>query len=350
MQRATSARGRTVTWTLAALALELTARCALVLDFALVGDVGNAADTGGKGGVSYGFAIGLYEVTNDQYAAFLNAVAASDPNGLYDSAMGSFARGGITRSGSDGSYVYSVKANMGDKPVVYVNYFDTLRFANWLQNGQPTGPQSASTTEDGAYTMYGPTSTTGRNPGALYWLPTEDEWYKAAYYQPVAAGGDTDSYWKYATGSNATPTFAFANASGVVVNPGPNVANTDSAADWNSQNGNVTSVGTAGARSYYGAYDMAGNVWEITETFSIGTSHVMLGGSWFNSAAFTAAGFGTSINDDAHFDHIGFRIATVPEPNGTVGFCAGLMLIGLYRFARHGSSARRSAPQLSFCP
>ena len=68
-----------------------------------VGNLGNAADplTGNLyGSVSYDYRIGTTEVTNAQYAEFLNAKAASDPLALYNTNMGSDARGGITRSGS----------------------------------------------------------------------------------------------------------------------------------------------------------------------------------------------------------------------------------------------------------
>jgi hypothetical protein len=51
------------------------------------------------------------------YADFLNSVAATDRYSLYNTNMGSDARGGITQSGAPGSYTYAVKANMGDKPV-----------------------------------------------------------------------------------------------------------------------------------------------------------------------------------------------------------------------------------------
>jgi hypothetical protein len=125
---------------------------AMMIDFVPVGNPGNAPDpTTGFGAVADPFQIGKYEVTNAQYAVFLNAVAATDPNGLYASTMGTNARAGITQSGASGSYVYYVKRAMGDKPVNYVSFWDACRFCNWLHNGQPSGPQGATTTEDGAY-------------------------------------------------------------------------------------------------------------------------------------------------------------------------------------------------------
>ena len=68
----------------------------------------------------------------------------------------------------------------------YVSCFDALRFANWLHNGQ-----GSSDTENGAYTLLGgtPMPTNGasvtRKPAATLVLPSEDEWYKAAYFDPA---------------------------------------------------------------------------------------------------------------------------------------------------------------------
>ncbi len=90
----------------------------------------------------------------------------------------------------------------GNHPVNYVTWYDAIRFANWLNNGQVPG-----STETGAYTLLGgtPTPSNGnsitRNAGATVFLPSENEWYKAAYYNPA-----TSSYFQYPTSSNTVPT------------------------------------------------------------------------------------------------------------------------------------------------
>jgi formylglycine-generating enzyme required for sulfatase activity len=235
---------------------------------AFIENAGNPNDTSGLGGVSYEYRIAIHEVTNAHYVEFLNAVAASDPNGLYAPIMTSSDRGGIERSGAPGSYTYSVKPNFDDKPANGFSWYDAARFCNWLHNGKPTGPQGPATTEDGAYDMSLPGDQIVRKP-AWYFIPTHDEWYKAAYYDPFDPGADgsgTPDYWLYPTRSDAEPVKAMANAVGDVTNPGPNVANMDKGADWNEENGNVTTVGGTTSRSVWGLLDMAGNINEQTET------------------------------------------------------------------------------------
>lgn len=328
-----------------ALLVAVLSRChdialAVTIPTVPVGNAGNAPDplTGNLyGSVSYDYRIGTTEVTNAQYAEFLNAKAASDPLALYNPNMGSNVRGGITRSGVSGSYTYATKPNMGDMPVIYVSWYDSIRFANWLNNGQGTGD-----TETGAYTLLGGTATPSnglsvtRNVGATWFLPSEDEWYKAAYHQPAAQGGDSDNYWLYPTASNTTPTIATANSVGVISNPGANVANYFFGADWNSQNGNVTTVGSAGplSDSFYGTADQGGNVREWNETLISGFRGSR-GGMWSGNANLLQSSIQGSGNPSNDGDFIGFRVATVPEPSTYVLAIFGGAFL-LWRRSRRG--------------
>lgn len=157
--------------TLCWLALPSATAAPITIDTVLIGNPGNAADTlpmvntsvAGFGSVDYEFRIGTYGVTNEQYAAFLNAVAASDPRALYHTSMNSSTHGGITRSGTSGSYTYAVKPGMASKPVNLVTWYDAARFVNWLHNDQPTG-SDAWITETGAYTLLGGSGNRSR-PG-----------------------------------------------------------------------------------------------------------------------------------------------------------------------------------------
>ena len=71
-------------------------------------------------------------------------------------------------------------------PATYIDFFDAVRFCNWLHNGKPQGEAGSGTTEDGAYAIDG-SDVSLRKPGAKYSLPSENEWYKGAYYDPAAA-------------------------------------------------------------------------------------------------------------------------------------------------------------------
>jgi hypothetical protein len=208
---------------------------AVTIDWVSVGDPGNPADTASNclaascGSVGYEYSISKYEVTNAQYVEFLNAKAASDPLGLYDS--------------------YGVKTGMGDRPVVFVSFYDAARFANWLDNGQGSGD-----TETGAYTLLGgtPTPSNGtsvtRSSGANVFLPSENEWYKAAYYDPATA-----SFFDSAAGSDAAITCSPPTAA-------PNSANCRNAV------GRFTDVGSySGSPSPYGTFDQCGNAMEWNE-------------------------------------------------------------------------------------
>ena len=301
----------------------------VTIEMVAVGNAGNDADTDGDpnpaGKVDYEYKIGKYEVTNAQYAAFLNAVAATDPNGLYNPNMAG-ARGGITRTGTSGSYTYAVKGFMGDKPVNYVSWYDALRFCNWLHNGQPKGLQDGSTTEGGAYTLTSETSVqagdhpthgaNGRNTGARNWLPSEDEWYKAAYHEP---GASVNGYWLYPTrsdsgpGPGGGPTVATADLFGNIDNDTPNIANYNGGADWNGQTGNVTTVGSGGpgSASFYGAFDMGGNVREWNEQLLvlIPLRRGLRGGSWINLAGLLQSSFRDFDFPTFGGSNDGFRVA-----------------------------------------
>lgn len=287
----------------------------------LVGEPGNNSDSNGLGDVADFFRIGRYETTNREYTDFLNHVAADDPNGLYNEDMNDSDRGGILRTGAPGSYVYFVKASFGDKPVNFVSWTDAARYANWLHNGQPEGAQDSSTTEDGAYDMSAPLGSIVRASGATWFLPTHDEWYKAAYFDPInpgADGGGTVDYWLYPTQSDTQPAQASADSVGEVTNPGVNVANYGGGADWNGENGNVTTVGGTTSASPWGAFDMGGNVNDWTETPDTPIppdtpTRTGRGGDFANAGILLSSpdGFSLALNMTSEAANVGFRVAAV---------------------------------------
>ncbi len=279
------------------------------IPFVTITNAGNDPDFNGKGAVAYDFRIGKYEINNDQYAALLSAVAKDDPHVLYSTNMSFNVHGGIERSGSPGDYSYAVKAGMAHQPVVWVDFYDALRFCNWLHNGQPAGCEDDTTTEDGAYTLTPSVLAANnvlRNPGARFWLPSDDEWYKAAYHQPFETGGDLSNYWLYPTRSNDTPFSELPPG-------GPNSANTCC-----DNNRAATDVGAyLFASSFYGTFDQAGNAQEWTEwtdDFTDLRDRRVRGGSWYYNEFYSKSTdfeFDTTDYDAAA---IGFRVAGAAQP------------------------------------
>ena len=174
------------------------------------------------------FRISKHEITNNQYCEFLNSVATQDVQGLYDTRMGSSNKGGIVRTGTNGSYLYTVKSNMSNKPVLFVSYINALRFCNWLHNGADyanTYQEALPLIENGSYEIISDSNSVSKNSNVKYTIPTINQWHKAAYYKPVNASiiRDTttvnikrDTPYIVATGLQTTtraPTTVFANMS-----------------------------------------------------------------------------------------------------------------------------------------
>ncbi|MEI8195544.1 MAG: SUMF1/EgtB/PvdO family nonheme iron enzyme [Phycisphaerae bacterium] len=294
-----------------------------------VGDAGNVADTTGYGAVNYTYNIGKYEVTAGQYTAFLNAVAKIDTYGLYNPLLGAMANATkIQRTGLAGDYHYTVAADYADRPVNYVNFWEACRFTNWLQNGQKVGIQDATTTESGVYSLNGVTNPSNtsvtRNAGWKWAVPSEDEWYKAAYYK---GGGSNAGYWLYPTGSNTAPGRDLSDLLG-------------NNANFNSGSGSYpidtiyyTTVGgdfqnTVGA---CGTFDQGGNVEEWNEAIlQSGTYRGLRGGTFDLGSSYMISSFRWGVQPDNFNSGNGFRVVQAveaPEP-ASIGFL-GLGVIGV---------------------
>jgi len=321
------------------------------LQLVTVGDPGNVADPDtGYGAVSYVYQMDKYDVTIGQYTAFLNSVATtSDPYGLYNANMAlathpttdSFSTLGIARSGSSGSYTYSVAGSYSQAancPIFNVTWGDAARFVNWLANGQPTGPEGPGTTESGTYTLSGATTSAGlmlatRNPGSTWVLPTVDEFYKAAYY---VGGGTNAGYWTYPTQSNTPPSNLLSatgtnNANFSAENTGPpSYGYTDFV-------NLLTPVGAfAASPGPYGTYDQGGDVWQWNETAVDGLYRGLRGGSWADVSAYleNSSPDGTP-NPTLVNISVGFRVAYVPEPSSLALLLAGAVALGIWRQRRN---------------
>ena len=337
--------------------LAAPARAGITYQQLTVGNAGNAGDTRtgantlGKGAVAYDYQIGKYDVTIGQYTAFLNAVAATDTYSLYNSSMGTDGNiAGIQQNGSPSSYTYSVLGS-ANRPITYVSWFDSARFANWMANGQPTGAQTSTTTENGAYNVNGAISgnavaknVTNPNTSAAptFYVPTENEWYKAAYYSPTLKSG-AGGYYAYATQSNTAP--------GNVVGSAANRANYDNGVYSVTQSSSfllsqnyLTDVGAfSGSGSFYGTFDQSGNVFQWHDLDGIGGSTLgVRGGFWYGNAFDLSSSGSRAFEPSREEDGIGFRLASpsgVPEidPNG-MSAVLGLIVggLGLLERRRYG--------------
>ncbi len=308
--------------------------CGVVIETVTVGNPGNTGELAGfgaggygpnriTGAVAYTYNIGKYEVTAGQYAEFLNAVAATDTHALYNPSMDSSLYGcQITRNGSSGSYTYdfsggtveapgSTAADWADRPVNWVSWGDAARFANWLHNCQPTGAQDLTTTEDGSYYLNGATSgaqlmAITREPDARWVIPSEDEWYKAAYHKN---DGVTGNYWNYPTSSDSVPSNDLIDP-----DPGNNVTFRVGVYTIGSPYYRTESGDHENSNSPYGTFDQGGNVWEWIEAITYGGSYRgTRGGSFYNTYQYLLA---FERNDGGlptyETDVDGFRVAEVP--------------------------------------
>ena len=292
-----------------------------------VEDEGNENDPDtGLGMVIQKYSISQTEVTARQYCAYLNQVATGENYQLfYNEKMGTDPNvASIKREVVDGKNVYSViqdtQGDRGDFPIVYVSLYQAARFCNWLQNRNTAGLIADARTEYGAYTLAGKSSgPIARNPNAVWFIPTESEWYKPAYYK---GGGLQGGYWHFANRSDRVPWNSLKG--------GVNSANYYSSGYTKEKPPYLTpvtsfqnSVGT------YNTYDMSGNAaeWVATEE-NQGTTplkYVARGGSWKSSyygegvmQSLEVSAWGSELSKWSRpaydptqgYDNIGFRVAT----------------------------------------
>jgi formylglycine-generating enzyme required for sulfatase activity len=261
------------------------------IDFVGIGNPGNSHDTTGYGGVPYTYRMGKYTISQNQ-------IDAATRNGLQNVTAGAWS---------------------GDQPAANISWYEAAAYVNWLNTSQGYAPAYNLTWTNGAWSMaLWPTTpdnngnvawTSGgtnlyRNANCLYFLPSENEWYKAAYYDPAKNGG-TGGYWQFPTGSDTAPT------------PVPYGTNSGTAVYWG--NG-PASVLQAGGLSPYGTMGQGGNVWQWEESAWDGNNDVaqeargFRGGNWGDDTDFLQS----SVRADRYnpwptvYGTIGFRVARKP--------------------------------------
>jgi hypothetical protein len=247
------------------------------IEFVSIGNAGNAADTRimndgttGYGAVGYEYLIGKYEITNAQWDAFISVagVPTGNPADAYDD-----------------SATYP-----GDQqPTNNVSWYEALQFCNYLTSGDKS---------KGVYQFNGNNANPGDFLGVdraaaqaaygnIYFLPTEDEWYKAAYYKSDGSG-----YSIYASGLDIKP----------IADEGWNYAGGEYDFPWD--------VGT-GTMEQNGTLDMMGNVYEWNETL-IGSFRGIRGGASNSSGDDIASWDRSALGEPfKEYGPVGFRVASL---------------------------------------
>jgi len=330
------------------------ARAGITYDMVTVGNAGNANDTGGGsiGAVAYNYQIGKYDVTIGQYTAFLNAVAGDDTYGLFNNSMGTDLNiAGISQGGSFGAYNYSVIGS-ANRPITWVSWFDSARFANWMANGQPTGAQTSATTENGAYNLNGAISGNAVAKNAInpntsaaptFYIPNQNEWYKAAYYSPTLNSG-SGGYYAYATQSNTAPGNSIGSAANQANYKDGGLFSVTQSPTYSASQNYLTDVGAfSGSGSFYGTFDQSGNVYQWNDLDgAAGSTRGVRGGDWATNALGVSSSTSQTLAPSDAGNSYGFRLAsnTVPEidPNGLSAalglIVGGLGLLERRRYAR----------------
>jgi formylglycine-generating enzyme required for sulfatase activity len=186
-----------------------------------------------------------------------------------------------------------------------------------------------------------------RDAGARWFIPTENEWYKAAYYQPAAQGGDADGYWALPMKTNSAPysdqppgttpdntrvgNFYADDSIANGYNDGHAVTGSTS---YSVTQNYLTDVGAyASSPSYYGTFDQGGNVREWNETAVSSSSRGLRDGFWNGNSAFLRASNRNAIVPNAENFFIGFRVASIPEP-ASITLSSAVMIMWLVRRRR----------------
>ena len=258
------------------------------IDFVDIGNAGNPADTTTYGAVPYEYRVGKYEISED-------AITKATASGMANVTAGPWT---------------------GSQPAGKINWYQAAAFVNWLNTSTgKTAAYDLSFIEDSwsmtlqssanAWTAGG--TNLYRNKDAYYFLPSENEWYKAAYFNPSGT-----SYFEYPTGSSTAPT------------PVASGTNAGTAVYYGGDITNPAAVTFAGGLSPYGTMGQGGNVWEWNESAFDGTNssssenRTFRGGNWLFNESFSllsSSRYGVNPETRGDLGNVGFRVASLPEPS-----------------------------------
>jgi hypothetical protein len=267
------------------------------IDFVTIS--GSTNPTSGYGIVNNDYRMGKFEITNSQWNAFINSYATPTGNPFTAYNLNAYFTG-------------------TNVPTNRVSWYEAAQFVNYLNTSTGnqaaykfTGDQGTSNYTLGVWNISDAgynSSNPFRNSNAHYFMPTEDEWVKAAYWNGTGLQA-------YATTSNSTPVAGVdGNFNGVVGQP------------WD--------VGS-GSEELNGTFDMMGNVWEWMENPYYNGDYVfdcdrgVRSGAYNYSRSFLSS-FRLYGPSDEH-RNTGFRVASVPEPTALSLLALGAILAGRRR-------------------
>ena len=258
------------------------------IDFLTIGNAGNAADTTTYGAVPYAYSMGKYEISQD-------AIDKATASGMANVTAGAWT---------------------GNQPAANIDWYEAAAFVNWLNTS--TGKTAAYDlawngfawsmalqSSSNAWTLGG--TNLYRNKNSFYFLPSEDEWFKSAYYNP-----SNSTYYTYPLGSNSAPT--------VIGAGGGTTAGTAVYAQTIFPAG-PAEVERAGGLTPYGVMGGAANVWDWVESSFDGANtnasanRTFRGGAYPQGALLIQSSYRQSVAPTTSAADMGFRVASIPEPS-----------------------------------
>ena len=310
------------------------------IDFVTIGSPGNAAYqsiipndfVNGRGSVGYEYRLGRYEVTTQQWVEFFNAAYDRADARLPHLLPPDFWGASPTTPNTPGRQRWTVPSGNEMRPVGDISWRMAAMYCNWLTNGKSSNRAAflSCAYEVSTFGFNGGifTDQLVHSPGAQYWIPTWDEWLKAAHYDPAKqnSDGSLGGWWQYSNASDTPYTYGppgTGQANAGFTNPGPF----------------SISLGAYATTSPWGLYDMAGGTTEWTE--SVRTTNGMRS-RVFDGSHWGEDGFQALLGDrirsaSSEFPHIptyefGLRIAsTIPAPGPWAIGTGALCTLGLRR-------------------
>ena len=320
-------------------------------NFITIGDVGNAAYDGldlgstvtGRGSVGYEYRIAKTELRTSQFVDFMSVLGTIDPDfvqinaPLEWGAVGSFQPEGSIR-------FQLISEEAGNWPVSGFSWRVAAMYTNWLHNDKA---QTLAAVSNGAYDIStfvsnpdGPgfLDQTSRNPDAKYWIPSFDEWLKAAHYDPDKAGPGEGGWWQFPNGTDEPLTPGL---------PGELGAQTSYGVDLGGEEWQIPIGAYPDVKSPWGLLDVSGGAAEWTETWSNERNSSRLwGGSFAGPRLFDDLGVDQDVlwrtganGPNFTFQDIGLRLASsVPSPGVGTTLIACSLLASVRRRRQRGGT------------